>query len=586
MRESNFDQLRAKLSVGLITSKFSLEAPVIQNKLSVFVSGRATKLSVGSLYDRMSRGKDIISKDPKAVAVAGKGNTDNYTFFDSYESWLDLNGKVIYKINDRNSLFISGYYGQDKAITAGGFTDWGNRAASLRWERNLNARLLSNTSLIHSSYYTHGDGGQYIFKSGITTNSLRQEFSFFPNDRHDLRFGFQTEYQDFNHGSLNDTEAADRAGKFMPLMQGLETAFYAENTQKITARLSANYGLRYSLYHRLGPGDSFIYDAESNEPLSKTPHPKQTDVMAFHHNLEPRLALTYLLGERSSVKASYNRNAQYLRLMTLGAEIEWYDIWMPSTENIRPMLTDQVALGYFHNFLDNQIKFSAETYYKKLNGAADFEDGLHNYLVSNLEAYVATGVGRSYGLEVSVEKPDGRFNGRVSYNLGHSQYKIDVINQGRWYNNMFDKTHNLSVIASYELLKNLTLSSTFIFSTGRPITLPESFYYVSGVPFPYWEGRNKYRLPDYHRLDFGLKYEPDFLKINLKRNSRTLKTGLDLSFYNVYNRRNVNTIGFSVAKGNSGKGPAAGTTDASRIFQPYGVSIYGFMPSFSVNVKF
>lgn len=584
MKESDFEQYHAKLSGGLITSKFSVEAPVIKDKLSVFLAGRSTKQSVGNLYDKMSGGYVAVSptnggKTGTVIAKPGT-TTGQFTFFDPYESWYDLNGKVIYKLNDNNSLFLSGYYGQDYAITDGGFTDWGNRASLLRWNHVFNPKFISNTSLIYSRYYTHSSSGIYEFNSGITTSGFKQEFSYFPNEKNEYRFGFQTEYQDFNHGALVDQTQSD-GGKFMPPMQGLESAFYVENDRKINSWLSALLGLRYSLYHRLGPGNSFTYDETTNQPISSIPFTGNTDVMAFYHNLEPRLAVTFLLSEKNSIKASYNRNAQYLRLMTLGSDITWYDIWMPSTENVRPMLTDQFALGYFHNFKDNEIKFSAETYYKILDGAVDFEDGLHNYLINNLEAYVATGQGRAYGLEVSVEKPNGKFNGRISYNLGKSEYQIDVINKGRWYPNRYDATHSLSVVASYEVFKNLTLSSTFLYTTGRPVTLPESYYYISGVAFPYWEGRNKYRLPDYHRLDFGIKYEPDFMTIHLKKHNRDIKSSFELAFYNVYNRRNVHTINYT-----NNAGGKSTTTNASTVYQPYGISTFGFMPSFQFHLKF
>jgi len=518
MKESNFDEYRAKLSVGLITSKFSVEAPVIKNKLSVFLSGRSTKLGVGYFHDEIKRNNSQTDSDGGKGGggkSGGKGTSENdFYFFARNESWMDLNGKIIYNINDNNNLYLSGYMGRDSALVAGGLTEWGNRAASLRWDHQFNSKFLSNTSLIHSRYYTAQTGGIYKFRSGIKSSSFRQEFSYVPNDNNKITFGLTSEYQYFNHGGLEDV-TQDDAGKFMPRMQGLESAIYVENDQKLTYRLSAYYGLRYSLYHRLGPGDKFVYDEDSNEPLSSENYPDRTDVMEFHHALEPRLAITYLLTDKSSFKMSYNRNAQYLRLMTLGMELQWYDIWMPSTSNIDPMFTDQFAMGYFHNFKENEYKFSVETYYKNMNGAADFEDGLHNYLVDNLEAYVATGKGRSYGLEVSLEKVRGRFTGRLNYNVGRSEYKIDVINNNRWYPNIFDKTHDLAAIASFELFKNLTISSTFLYSTGRPVTLPEAYYYISNIPFPFWEGRNKYRLPDYHRLDFSIKYQPDFLKMAL-----------------------------------------------------------------------
>ena len=574
MRDGNRDIYRGSISAGLITSKFSLEAPIIKEKFSLFLSGRSTRLSGGSLYDIINEGSTTggrlnSDKGGGGKSSGGKGKSDSgsdFRFFAPNESWFDINGKVIYHINDKQNLNFSFYVGQDSAMTVG-LTEWGNRAALLRWENRFATKWLSNTSLIYSRYYTANISGLYHFHSGVSTQSFKQEFSYFPNPNNEVRFGLMSEYQDYNHGSLED-ETQEDGGKFMPGMQGLESAFYIENDQKINDRLSAYYGLRYSLYHQLGPGDRFTYDDITNEPIEAEFFPEKTDVMSFYSSLEPRLAITYLLSGQNSLKLSYNRNAQYLRLMSLGAEIEWYDIWMPTTKNIKPMLTDQFAMGYFHNFKNNEIKFSAETYYKILNGAADFEDGLHNYLVDNLEAYVARGKGLAYGFEMSIEKPSGRFNGRLSYNYGKSDYQIDVINQGRWYPYRFDKTHSLTMLSNFQITKDLSISSTFLYSTGRPVTLPEGYYHISGIPFPYWEGRNKYRLPDYHRLDLGIKYSPNFLI----RWTKDLKTTIDVALYNVYDRRNIHTINF-----NQGQ---------NRLFEQIGQSTYGFMPSININVEF
>jgi len=461
---------------------------------------------------------------------------------------------------------LSFYIGRDSAYTVG-FTEWGNRAALLRWENRFANKWLSNTSFIYSKYYTTNISGIYHFDSGVKTQSLKQEFSFFPDLNNEIRFGFSSEYQDYNHGSLKD-ETLDDGGKFMPGMQGLESALYLENDQKINDRISLYYGIRNSFYHQLGPGDRFTYDEVSNEPINAEFFSGKSDVMSSYSNLEPRLSMTYLLSDQNSFKISYNRNAQYLRLMSLGAEIEWYDIWMPTTKNIKPMLTDQFAMGYFHNFNNNEIKASAETYYKILNGAADFEDGLHNYLVDNLEAYVATGKGLAYGFEASIEKPNGRLSGRVSYNYGKSDYKIDVINKGRWYPYRFDKTHSLTMLSNLQITKTFSVSSTFIYSTGRPVTLPEGYYYISGIPFPYWEGRNKYRLPDYHRLDLGIKYSP----ILLRKWTGGIKTTIDVALYNVYDRRNIHTINFVQGQ--------------NRLFEQVGLSTYGFMPSINISLEF
>ena len=574
MRDGKIEQYRGGISAGLITSKFSLEAPIIKDKFSLFLSGRSTRLSGGSLYDIINEGSTTggrlnSDKGGGDKSSSGKGKSDSvsdFRFFAPNESWFDINGKVIYQINDKQNLNFSFYVGRDSAMTVG-LTEWGNRAALLRWENRFANKWLSNTSFIYSKYYTANIAGIYHFHSGVSTQSFKQEFSYFPNPNNEVRFGLMSEYQEYNHGSLEDATQED-GGKFMPGMQGLESAFYIENDQKINDRLSAYYGLRYSLYHQLGPGDRFTYDDITNEPIEAEFFPEKTDVLSSYSSLEPRLAMTYLLSDQNSLKLSYNRNAQYLRLMSLGAEIEWYDIWMPTTKNIKPMLTDQFAMGYFHNFNNNEIKFSAEIYYKILYGAADFEDGLHNYLVDNLEAYVATGEGLAYGFEMSIEKPIGRFNGRLSYNYGKSDYQIDVINEGRWYPYRFDKTHSLTMFSNFQITKYLSISSTFLYSTGRPVTLPEGYYHISGIPFPYWEGRNKYRLPDYHRLDLGIKYSPNFLM----RWTRGLKTTIDVGLYNVYDRRNIHTINF-----NQGQ---------KRLFEQIGQSTYGFMPSINIKVEF
>jgi hypothetical protein len=573
MRDGNIENFQGGLSAGLITSKFSLETPIIKDKFSFFLSGRSTRLSGGSLYDEINDGTQTggrLNSDKggggKNDDGKGSSNSNDFRFFAPNESWFDINGKAIYHINEKQNLNLSFYVGRDSAMTVG-LTEWGNRAALLRWENRFANKWLSNTSFIYSKYYTANISGIYRFHSGVSTQSVKQEFSFFPNQNNEVRFGITSEYQDFNHGSLEDATQND-GGKFMPGMQGLESALYIENDQKINDRISLYYGLRNSFYHQLGPGDRFTYDEVSNEPIEAEFFPGKTDIMSSYNSLEPRLAMTYLLSEQNSFKLSYNRNAQYLRLMSLGAEIEWYDIWMPTTKNIKPMLTDQFAMGYFHNFNNNEVKVSAEAYYKILNGAADFEDGLHNYLVDNLEAYVATGQGLAYGFETSIEKPTGKFTGRLSYNYGKSDYKIDVFNQGRWYPYRFDKTHSLTMLSNLQLTSNLSVSGTFLYSTGRPVTLPEGYYHISGIPFPYWEGRNKYRLPDYHRLDFGVKYSPNILK----RWTRGYKTTIDVSLYNVYDRRNIHTINF-----NQGQ---------NMLFEQIGQSTYGFMPSININVEF
>jgi len=588
MTDGNFEKYAGEISLGLITSKFSIEAPIVKDKLSIFVAGRGTRWGFGYWSDRLSGN---ISDDPygKGSSGGGKGSsgkggtTSGLTFFQPEERWYDYNTKIIWKMNDKNRLTLSGYYGKDFAFTEAGLTNWGNQAGHLKWSHTFNDRLISNTSLIASRYNTFGDGGVYQFYSGIGTYSFKQDFNYFTPSDASWRFGLQSEYQDFNHGSLVDV-TQDDAGKFMPPMQGLESAVYAEYENTFKEKLAVHLGFRLSMYNRLGPGHTTEFDEESNEETSRNEFAGITDIMATYVNPEPRASLTYILNPKNSFKVSYNRNAQYLRLMTLGSDITWYDIWMPSTENVRPMLTDQFAIGYFKNLFNNQIEFSSEAYYKYQNGVSDFEDGLHNYLVNNLEAYVAQGTGTAYGIEFSIEKTRGDFRGRISYNLGESLWKIEAVNQGRPYHNMFDITHSLNSQFSYNPskvkgLKDLTFSLNFVFYTGRPVTLPESYYYINNVAMPYWEARNQYRLPDYHRMDIGIKYEPERLAFKTKKNNRKFQPSLDVSLYNIYNRRNIYTIDLINNAGKDGSNPES-------VFSAQGRSTFGFVPSFQLNLKF
>lgn len=570
MVNSNLNELKGEISTGLITSKFAVEVPIVKNKLSVFLAGRSSQAGFGYMYDQL--GSDNSTDD--------KGTMVN-TFFEPEQWFYDINGKIIYQINAKNRVTYSLYQGRDNGFTGGGLTRWGNTAMHLKWFSQLNTKWISNTSVIYSKYQTHAVNGPYDFASSIGTYSIKEESSFIPNIKNHWRFGFQSEYQDFNHGSLLDNTQSD-GGKFMPPMQGLETALYIENEQQITEKLSALYGLRVSMYNKLGSGNSNVYDPNTNLSISQKYYANPTDIIQIYVNPEPRISATYLLSDTHSIKASYNRNAQYLRLMTLGSDITWYDIWMPSTENISPILTDQLAVGYFRNFMNNKLEFSTEAYCKIQDGVSDFEDGLHNFLVNNLEAYVAQG--KAYGIEISLEKPRGDFTGRVSYNLGRSMMQIDNINQGRWYNSMFDITHSLNLLSSYSFTKALngvTLSANFVYYTGRPATLPESYYTIGGVAFPYWEARNEYRLPDFIRMDFGIKYEPKYLAIKTKKPNEKLQPVLDISFYNVLNRRNIYSIEF--ANSTIGKGTAATPTNN---FTPYGRSTFGFIPSFQLTLKF
>jgi len=606
------DRFKAKLSRGLITSKLALQVPIIVDDTPiawVSFAGRSSFLSIGMLHDVVKDDcveGDVNAKTGKGGACtrasggvyASKGggaNTDEkFYFFGRPESWYDINYKIGWRINEDHTLIRAGFYSEDHSVLIGEVWS-GTRAESMKWNAQWTEDLLSESFIYYSEYFTENVNGIYLFSSGIKTGGLRHHFTWFPFKEMAFTTGFDLEYQDFNHGELED-KTQDDGGKFMPPMQSLETGVHAGlQWNDILPGLSAYLGLRWSLFFRLGPGDTHEWDENTNEALPGTTIPHgQGEIMATHHNPEPRFNVTYAFNDNNSLKFTYNRSAQYLRLMTNSMQLTWYDVWMPSTENIPSMTTDQWGLGYFLSLFtgdEHEINASLEGYYKDHNNVADFEDGLHNYLVNNLEAYVATGDGRSYGMEVMIKKTKGVISGWLSYNLGRSEQRIDGINRDEWYPSKFDKTHDFTALLSFEPMKlfvqphnegfspkhRVYITALFLYSTGNAITLPEGYYYISGVPFPYWEGRNRYRLPDYHRLDIGIKYEITWW--------RSLKMIWEVNLYNVYDRRNVNSITYSQNYASS-KGKSGSYNPNKPLFNPYGISYYGFRPSATLTVEY
>ncbi len=587
MKEANNKEFHMSAGVGLIASNMFIESPIIEDKLSFFVAGRTTRLGLGRMIDTIlvRRADTAVTNDTVSIKEQEQVSVEDpriFTLSGAYFS--DLNGKIVCHINDKNSLYLSGYLGKDgESEGVYDFYDypkeWGNRAVTLRWNHGFGPKMLSNTALIYSQYWTHSEPPGQIIESGVKSGGLRQEFSWFPNSKNTLMFGLCSDYLDFNHGRKTTVEESGKItrgkggpGKFMPAMKSIESALFVSNDQKISSWLSAYYGLRYSMFHQIGSGYQVTYN-EFNDPTDSV-YFHRREIMQFYDNLEPRLSLNFLINEKNSIKFSYNRTAQYLRLMTNSMQLQYFDIWMPCTKNIKPLASNQIALGYFRNFFSHAVNFSVETFYKTSKGEFDFENGLKDYFQSNLEAYVATGRGRSYGLELMLKKPSGRFTGWASYNLGKSEIKIDGINENRWYDSKFDKTHDVTLVSNFKIFKNLSISGTWVYNTGNAVSLPEGVYEIDGAVIPYYSGRNEYRMPDYHRLDLGLILDVRLFKKAFLRFNKEFHTLMEFSLYNVYNRRNVNFIDYRDLKGGG-----------SSTLIPFGISLYGIMPSFQIKIS-
>ncbi len=539
MKDGNNQKFEASGGIGLISSRLTLEGPIIKDKMSFIISGRRSYA-------------DLVAKS------AGFFDDDMNMYF------YDLNAKVNYKINDKNRIFLSGYFGKDDFGFENMGMNWGNTTGTLRWNHLFSNKLFSNTSLIYSKFdYGFNMGSNASMSSGIEDLGFKEDLTWYLNPLNTVKFGFDVKQHTFNPGELlyTDSEITEIV---LDKTSAYESAAYISNNQKITEKLSAEYGLRLSMFNQMGEGWSNTYN-ENNEKVDSVFY-GSGEVMKTYWDFEPRLSFNYQLNKSSAIKLSYNRMAQYLHLLSNSTSGQPTDTWVPSSTNIAPQSASQYALGYFKNFADNEYEFSVESYYKDMNNVTDYEDGTDIMLNENIEAYILQGKGRSYGLEFYLKKKYGRFNGWVSYTLARTENKIDGINNSEWYPSKIDKTHDISIVGNFDINKRLSVSAAWVYYTGNAVTFPSGKYEYDNQIWSYYTDRNSYRMPNYHRLD---------LNLHLKgKETKRFQSSWDFSLYNAYNRYNAYSISFEESEANPGQ------TEAVKL------SLFGIVPSVTWNFKF
>jgi hypothetical protein len=555
MKEGNSKKFAGSGGIGSISSRFAIEAPIVKDKSSFILAARRTYI-------------DALGK------LAGvKELKDNAFYF------YDLSAKFNYNINDNNRIFISGYFGRDVFKFSDDFkSDWGNATGTIRWNHLFSKKLFSNFTFVYSNYdYSLGvpSGAQaFEWKSNIVTLNAKADFNYYMNPKNTFNFGVSAIKYDINPGkfepksdkSIFNTTEADK-------QDAMEYAAYLDHEEKIGSRWSLQYGVRFSYYQFLGPGTFYDYVGEDGKrklPVNEKTYEKG-EVVADYYNFEPRASLNFKLNESSSIKASYNRTAQYIHLISNTTAAAPTDIWSPSTQNIKPQLADQVAIGYFRNFKDNTFETSAEIYYKEMSNQIDYIDGANTLLNVDLEGDLLYGKGRSYGLELFVKKNSGKLTGWLSYTLSKSERQINGLNNNDWYNAKYDRTHNLSLVGIYELNKRWSFSANLAYATGVSTTFPNGRYEYDGMIIPHnTDGsRNNYRVPAYHRLDIAATLE------GREKPGRRFHGQWVFSIYNVYARKNAFTVYFRQNEDNPTK------TEAVRL------SVFGsLLPSVTYNFKF
>ncbi len=386
----------------------------------------------------------------------------------------------------------------------------------------------------------------------------------------EIKFGLQAKFHDFMPGDAKSL--GEGFFKFPGLENNyaLEYSIYAQNEQKVTDFLSLQYGLRYSIFQNIGKSTVYNFDENYNALDSSVYH--KGEIYNTYSGFEPRFGARLTLDQSSSIKASYNRTVQYVHLARNATDMTPIDFWFPSNPNITPQKADQVAVGYFRNFLDNTYESSLEVYYKKIYDAIDFKD--HANLLLNPQFYgeLRTGTGYSYGLEFMTKKQVGKLTGWVSYTYSKTRYQIEEINNGKPYPTPFDKTHDISVIMSYEITPDLTFASNWIYSTAIPITAPTGKYSYENMSVPVYSERNGLRIPgtDYHRMDVSLTYD------NIKSNILGIEVNhsFNLSVYNAYSRHNMYSVDFEPSEDEPGK------MKATKLY------LFKVIPAITYNFKF
>ena len=527
---SNVDKLTVKGGIGLLNSRLSLEVPLFDKKVSLLIGGRSSYSNW--LLHAMP---DVDLKNSSA-------------------SFSDINALVTMKFDAKNNLTLFGYFSDDKfSFVKSSPYYYDNTLASIRYSHTFNEKLYSMLLFGISRYRndisqsdTLSPNEAYKISSSTNYNNAKLNFTWLPNEKHLVDIGMNAELYQLQPGRMEPLGSlSDVKLQMSQQEKALEMAVYVSDNIRFTPKISAEVGLRLTNYAFLGPNSVYIFKenaSRSTQNITDTLNYGNNKIIKWYTSLEPRISFRYSTDEFSSVKFSYNRISQFINLITNTAVMAPTDVYKLSSPNIKPLICSQYAMGYFRNFNKNAFEASVEIYYKKLDNIVDYRDGATILLNNALETDLLNASGYNYGVEFYLKKNTGRLTGWASYtysrSLRHttSPIEADQINGNRYYPSSFDKPHNIVINGNLHLTRRWRLSGTFNFNTGKPVTLPELKYEFDGRQYVYYSDRNKYRLPDYHRLDIAITFDET---LRLKQKWRGSWT---LAIINVYGQNNPYSV--------------------------------------------
>ncbi|KAA1247109.1 TonB-dependent receptor [Aquimarina sp. RZ0] len=562
-KEGNSKKFRLSGGLGAVASRLLAEGPIVKDRGAFLVGGRASYAHLFlPLFDN-----------------------DNSAYF------FDLNTKLNYKINEKNNIYLSGYFGRDVFSISESFRNiYGNTVVNLRWNHLFSAKLFSNLSLIYSDYF-YGlelDFVGFKWDSGIRNFNIKYDFKHYLSDHFQLNYGINNIYYRFNPGEIrpNRSDSGIRRDKLTNKFAN-EFGAYVDAEHRISDKLTLQYGLRLSNFTRLGQDalnlyandNPLLFNSEleiyqAAEPIDTLRTSSASTIENFA-NLEPRISLAYAFNDNTSIKASYNRIAQYLHLLSNTSSPTPLDVWAPSGKYVKPQLLNQYAVGYFKNIQNNAYSIETEIFYKDIKNRIDYIDGAELIANNSIEQDILNGEARAYGLELLIRKNEGNFTGWLAYTLSKSEQRTPGrtpeetgINNGKWYNTPFDKTHDISFNGSYELNDKWSFNTNYVLQTGQPTNFPTGQFEFQGLVVPIFDGdRNGQRLPTFHRMDISATMTPR------KNKNRKWQAEWIFSIYNLYNRKNAASISFS-------QNTETLANEAVR------TSIFGIVPAVTYNFKF
>src|SRR5574344_1846222 len=560
-KEGNMKKFQVDGGLGLIFSRLTVQGPIKKDKCSFIISGRRTYIDV-LVHPFLKETSPLIG-----------------TKFYFY----DVIAKIILVINEKHRLFLGGYYGNDVYgfKSSSGSTKiqfrWGNAAASLRWNYIINSQLFLNTTASFTNYdfatKMEMDVYSMNMSSGVQDYALKTELTYLPAIPHTFRFGVHYIFHKFMPNDFN-VQAGESQSLTLPKANPYyahDLAIYANDEFDAFKWWKINAGLRYTHFEHIGRFTRYVFDEFG--ALADSIIYQPGELIKQYNYVEPRLSMRFLLDSNTSIKASYTLNFQYIHQVALSSISLPTDVWMPSTDIVRPQIGAQYSLGVYRNFYKNMFETYIDFYYKDMRNLVEYKDGINLSDVSqNPDQMYVFGKGWSYGMEVFFKKAKGRFNGFSGYTLSYTKRKFDDLNGGEPFYAKYDRRHDVSINLNYEIIRNkLSVSAVWVFATGNTMTIPVGYYFLAGSLITEYSKRNEYRIDPYHRLDLSVNWTI------VKR--KRFETGLNFSVYNVYNRKNPFFVFFETET-NYTQDTFDLTTKA------YQMSLFPILPSITWNFKF